>query len=333
MPWNASQAQCRSKGGDLVKIQSEEEQGCRRGRQSSNNRLSVMAVTRGDIEELIEEQLNSCEELVTEQHNNQTTNFPLSPTWLLQAWGYNGGADKEDGEAETGGGRGPVDNTRVEANRSGAASSKVEAAVLRARGDGAAIPRARGGGAATFRTTNRASESGIAEGGSRSRHRGHLAGMPRPPCAGPCSQLAALPGTVSCLVPTPPPLESQTSLRKRQMSLAFPLLIAPLPLPSATLHLGFQRSLRRSTGACLCLSVLAPGHRSALWLPWSSRLGPSLVTPEGPTHPQARPWKRAKIDICGLEGRTSRATILEGLDSEQTYKDPSKKRQLEPSWE
>ncbi|MGH0149253.1 UNVERIFIED_CONTAM: hypothetical protein FKN15_038575 [Acipenser sinensis] len=24
--------------------------------------------------------------------------------------------------------------------------------------------------------------------------------------------------------------------------------------------------------------------------------------PEGPTHPQARPWKRAKIDICGLEG-------------------------------
>ncbi|MGH0171404.1 UNVERIFIED_CONTAM: hypothetical protein FKN15_006337 [Acipenser sinensis] len=115
---------------------------------------------------------------------------------------------------------------------------------------------------------------------------------------------------------TPLPLESQMSLRKRQMSLrkgqrslAFPLLIASLPLHRATLHLEFQRSLRRSTGACLCLSVLAPGHRSALWSPWTSHLGPSspvlgpsLETPEGPTHPQARPWKRAKIDICGLEG-------------------------------
>ncbi|MGH0118015.1 UNVERIFIED_CONTAM: hypothetical protein FKN15_047020 [Acipenser sinensis] len=114
---------------------------------------------------------------------------------------------------------------------------------------------------------------------------------------------------------TPLPLESQTSLRKRQTSLrkgqrslAFPLLIASLPLHRATLHLEFQRSLRRSTGARLCLSVLAPGHRSALWSPWTSRLGPSspvlgpsLETPEGPTHPQARPWKRAKIDICGLE--------------------------------
>ncbi|MGH0121059.1 UNVERIFIED_CONTAM: hypothetical protein FKN15_069262 [Acipenser sinensis] len=118
---------------------------------------------------------------------------------------------------------------------------------------------------------------------------------------------------------TPLPLESQTSLRKRQTSLrkgqrslAFPLLIASLPLHRATLHLVFQRSLRRSTGARLCLSVLAPGHRSALWSPWTCRLGPSspvlgpsLETPEGPTHPQARPWKRAKIDICGLEGATA----------------------------
>ncbi|MGH0144618.1 UNVERIFIED_CONTAM: hypothetical protein FKN15_005813 [Acipenser sinensis] len=115
---------------------------------------------------------------------------------------------------------------------------------------------------------------------------------------------------------SPLPLESQTSLRKRQTSLrkgqrsfAFPLLIAPLPLPSATLHLGFQRSLCRSTGTCLCLSVLAPGHQSALWSPWPSHLGPSspvlgpsLETPEGPTHPRACPWKRVKIDICGLEG-------------------------------
>ncbi|MGH0159768.1 UNVERIFIED_CONTAM: hypothetical protein FKN15_055194 [Acipenser sinensis] len=73
----------------------------------------------------------------------------------------------------------------------------------------------------------------------------------------------------------PLPLESQTLLRKRQTSLAFPLLIALLHLPSAALHLEFQRSLRRSTGARLCLSVLAPGHRPALWSPWTSRLGPS----------------------------------------------------------
>lgn len=42
-----------------------------------------------DIEELIEEQLNSYEELVTEPHNDHTTIFPLSPTWLLEAQGYN----------------------------------------------------------------------------------------------------------------------------------------------------------------------------------------------------------------------------------------------------
>ncbi|MGH0143547.1 UNVERIFIED_CONTAM: hypothetical protein FKN15_014648 [Acipenser sinensis] len=112
------------------------------------------------------------------------------------------------------------------------------------------------------------------------------------------------------------PLESQTSLRrrktslrKRQTSLVLPLLVAPFPLPTAPLPLESQTSLRRSTATHLCLPVLTPGHRPALWSPWTSRLGPSssvlgpsLETPEGPTHPQARLWKRATIDIAGLEG-------------------------------
>ncbi|MGH0157569.1 UNVERIFIED_CONTAM: hypothetical protein FKN15_054967 [Acipenser sinensis] len=45
--------------------------------------------------------------------------------------------------------------------------------------------------------------------------------------------------------------------------------------------------------------------------------GPFLEAPEGPTHPQARPWKRAKIDICGLEESESmivlRATVYAAL--------------------
>ncbi|MGH0129214.1 UNVERIFIED_CONTAM: hypothetical protein FKN15_069720 [Acipenser sinensis] len=107
----------------------------------------------------------------------------------------------------------------------------------------------------------------------------------------------------------PLPLETQTfpcrrktSLRKRQMSLAFPLLVAAFLLVS-------QTSLRQSTAALLCLPVLAPGHRSALESPWTNRLsssspvlGPSLEAPEGPTHPEARWWKRAKIKEMTLEG-------------------------------
>ncbi|MGH0131369.1 UNVERIFIED_CONTAM: hypothetical protein FKN15_045920 [Acipenser sinensis] len=112
----------------------------------------------------------------------------------------------------------------------------------------------------------------------------------------------------------PLPLDFQISLRRRktslcngQTSLTLPLLVASFPLPTALLPLESQTSLRRSTATRLCLPVRAPGHRPALWSPWTCRLGPSLLvlgpslgTPEGPTHPQARPWKRAKIDIYGL---------------------------------
>ncbi|MGH0134874.1 UNVERIFIED_CONTAM: hypothetical protein FKN15_067572 [Acipenser sinensis] len=41
---------------------------------------------------------------------------------------------------------------------------------------------------------------------------------------------------------------------------------------------------------------------SSRWGPLSPVRGPSLEAPEGPTHPQARPWKRAKIKEIGLEG-------------------------------
>ncbi|MGH0118657.1 UNVERIFIED_CONTAM: hypothetical protein FKN15_027740 [Acipenser sinensis] len=104
----------------------------------------------------------------------------------------------------------------------------------------------------------------------------------------------------------PLPLDFQMSLRRRKTSprngQTFPLLVASFPLPTALLPLESQTSLRRSTATRLCLPVRAPGHQPALWSPWTCRLGPSLLVlgpslemPEGPTHPQARPWKRAKI--------------------------------------
>ncbi|MGH0163615.1 UNVERIFIED_CONTAM: hypothetical protein FKN15_001686 [Acipenser sinensis] len=65
----------------------------------------------------------------------------------------------------------------------------------------------------------------------------------------------------------PLPLESQTSLRKRQTSLALPLLVAPFLLPTAPLPLRSKTSLCRSTATLLCLPVRAPGHWLALWSP------------------------------------------------------------------
>ncbi|MGH0141903.1 UNVERIFIED_CONTAM: hypothetical protein FKN15_019946 [Acipenser sinensis] len=50
--------------------------------------------------------------------------------------------------------------------------------------------------------------------------------------------------------------------------------------------------------------VPRPTLRSALsarWGPMSPVRGPFLAAPEGLTHPQARPWMRAAMDIAGLE--------------------------------
>ncbi|MGH0119987.1 UNVERIFIED_CONTAM: hypothetical protein FKN15_060544 [Acipenser sinensis] len=101
--------------------------------------------------------------------------------------------------------------------------------------------------------------------------------------------------------PAPLSPSTQTSLGCCQMSLLLPLLAASLPL-------GDRTSLRRFPGEDLCPlrhpPVPRPTLRSALsarWGPMSPVRGPFLAAQEGPTHPQARPWKRAAMDIAGLE--------------------------------
>ncbi|MGH0136804.1 UNVERIFIED_CONTAM: hypothetical protein FKN15_013321 [Acipenser sinensis] len=104
--------------------------------------------------------------------------------------------------------------------------------------------------------------------------------------------------------PAPLSPSTQTSLGCCQTSLLLPLLAASLPL-------GDRTSLRRSPGEDLCPLLHPPVPRPTLRSPLSNRWGPSspvrgpyLAGPgRGPIHPQVRPWKRAKIDICGLEGR------------------------------
>ncbi|MGH0146707.1 UNVERIFIED_CONTAM: hypothetical protein FKN15_056779 [Acipenser sinensis] len=115
--------------------------------------------------------------------------------------------------------------------------------------------------------------------------------------------------------PSPLSLITQTSLGCCQTSLVLPLLAAKLPLCDRT-------SLRRAPGEDLCLRLHPPVPRPSLrsplssqWGPVSPVHGPTLEVPEGPTHPQARPWIRAKIKICGLEGlleRGKRTTVSAG---------------------
>ncbi|MGH0162036.1 UNVERIFIED_CONTAM: hypothetical protein FKN15_042388 [Acipenser sinensis] len=101
--------------------------------------------------------------------------------------------------------------------------------------------------------------------------------------------------------PSPLSPNPQTSLGCCQTSLVLPLLAAKLPL-------GDRTSLRRAPGEDLCPLLHPPVPRPSLrsplssqWGPVSPVRGPTLEVPEGPTHPQARPWIRAKIKICGLE--------------------------------
>ncbi|MGH0169267.1 UNVERIFIED_CONTAM: hypothetical protein FKN15_056451 [Acipenser sinensis] len=74
--------------------------------------------------------------------------------------------------------------------------------------------------------------------------------------------------------------------------------------------------MRRSPGEDLCLLLQPPVPQLSLRSPLSSRWclmspvqGPFLEAPEEPTHPQARPCRRAKIDICGLEGHRNEGSI------------------------
>ncbi|MGH0144031.1 UNVERIFIED_CONTAM: hypothetical protein FKN15_001506 [Acipenser sinensis] len=101
--------------------------------------------------------------------------------------------------------------------------------------------------------------------------------------------------------PAPLSPSTQTSLGCCQTSLLLPLFAASLPL-------GDRTSLRRFPGEDLGPlrhpPVPRPTLRSALsarWGPMSPVSGPFLAAPEGPTHPQARLWKRAAMDIAGLE--------------------------------
>ncbi|MGH0146662.1 UNVERIFIED_CONTAM: hypothetical protein FKN15_038604 [Acipenser sinensis] len=101
--------------------------------------------------------------------------------------------------------------------------------------------------------------------------------------------------------PAPLSPSTQTSLGCCQTSLLLPLFAASLPL-------GDRTSLRRFPGEDLGPlqhpPVPRPTLRSALsarWVPMSPVRSPFLAAPEGPTHPQARPWKRAAMDIAGLE--------------------------------
>ncbi|MGH0142606.1 UNVERIFIED_CONTAM: hypothetical protein FKN15_050076 [Acipenser sinensis] len=103
--------------------------------------------------------------------------------------------------------------------------------------------------------------------------------------------------------PAPLSPSTQTSLGYCQTSLLLPLLADSLPL-------GDRTSLHRFPGEDLCPLLHPPVPRPTLWSPlsaWWGPLspvrGPYLVGPgRGPIHPQVCPWKRAKKDICGLEG-------------------------------
>ncbi|MGH0147996.1 UNVERIFIED_CONTAM: hypothetical protein FKN15_011865 [Acipenser sinensis] len=96
---------------------------------------------------------------------------------------------------------------------------------------------------------------------------------------------------------------TKTSLRCSQTSLELPLITTSLPL-------GEWSSLHWVPAADLCPLLQPPvprlSLRSALanrWVPSSPVRGPYLAGPgRGPIHPRVRPWKRAKMDICGLEG-------------------------------
>ncbi|MGH0123060.1 UNVERIFIED_CONTAM: hypothetical protein FKN15_047470 [Acipenser sinensis] len=64
-------------------------------------------------------------------------------------------------------------------------------------------------------------------------------------------------------------------------------------------------SAKPRTSAC-CTTHQVSGQRASRWGPSSPVHGPFLWAPEeGPTHPQARPWKRAKTKEMGLEGGLS----------------------------
>ncbi|MGH0127650.1 UNVERIFIED_CONTAM: hypothetical protein FKN15_071805 [Acipenser sinensis] len=101
--------------------------------------------------------------------------------------------------------------------------------------------------------------------------------------------------------PAPLSPSTQMSLGCCQTSLLLPLFAASLPLGDRT---SLHRFPGEDLGPLRHPPVPRPTLRSALsarWGPMSPVRGPFLAAPEGPTHPQARPCKRAAMDIAGLE--------------------------------
>ncbi|MGH0153760.1 UNVERIFIED_CONTAM: hypothetical protein FKN15_057630 [Acipenser sinensis] len=134
--------------------------------------------------------------------------------------------------------------------------------------------------------------------------------------------------------PAPLSPSTQTSLGCCQTSLLLPLFAASLPL-------GDRTSLRRFPGEDLCPlrhpPVPRPTLRSALsarWGPMSPVRGPFLAAPEGPTHPQARPCKRAAMDIAGLEaGRSVPIGPGVRLRANGMYLEPVPRSIEHPGWD
>ncbi|MGH0138191.1 UNVERIFIED_CONTAM: hypothetical protein FKN15_066742 [Acipenser sinensis] len=259
-----------------------------------------------------------------------------------EVWAAGSGAQRGGAAASSARERSPAVSS-ARARGGGAAAARAQrggAAAARTQRGGAAAARAQRGGAAAARPLPepRGEELPLPEPRGekpplpepRGEAKSRPPPQPRPPPlktspatdgAVPCPDvvvplpecqdlplLVLTPGSQYCQAqllswsPTPLLLDLQTSRREGQALHALPLFFTLFPLK-------LQASLRGSTVAHLCQSLLAPGCRPALQSPSSSRPGsPSLVRgpfqemPEGLTHPQARPQEGAKIDICGLEG-------------------------------
>ncbi|MGH0173786.1 UNVERIFIED_CONTAM: hypothetical protein FKN15_066382 [Acipenser sinensis] len=111
-------------------------------------------------------------------------------------------------------------------------------------------------------------------------------------------------------------LEPRSQQKWTQFCTWFPAPLLPdtktsltLPLVTASLPLGDRTSLHWVPAADLCPLLQPPVPRMSFRSPLTNRWGPSspvrgpyLAGPgRRPIHPRVRLWKRAKIDICGLE--------------------------------
>ncbi|MGH0144029.1 UNVERIFIED_CONTAM: hypothetical protein FKN15_001504 [Acipenser sinensis] len=139
------------------------------------------------------------------------------------------------------------------AQRGGTAASGAQrggAAASGAQRGGAAASGAQGGGeedtSTTAPTTTPENQSGARWCSPLPRRRGSPAGMPRPPSAGPDSRVAALTGTVACLVPySAAPEGMDSELLWRGQFIGSPDCVC-YPFGHPLLRQGFTMGLRLS---------------------------------------------------------------------------------------